>query len=283
MQRSFEVGSEPVLSLTRVSAQVTTQSGPVNAITVEVEGSQRYIDGLTIEQVGNTVMITEPEGFGDHGTTVISNGGGTTVISGGRGGVSVIGGTIRGSIITSGSGKVIIDGVDVTKLAREAGGEPEPEPVIVVNVPDGTNVQAERVNDLTLHHRGGRLVADVRGEGALDAPHVISARLVVRGESSASVGVMGGTLAAEVGGQSSLIFGGTGSTVHLSVSGQSSVNGNGDFTSVTGPVSGQSSVNISGNIRSDSLNASGQSTVLVNGHRSGYAPAAPRHGGGWNF
>jgi hypothetical protein len=42
-------------ALTTSRARITTQTGPANQITVDVEGSQRYIDSLTIEQDGDVV------------------------------------------------------------------------------------------------------------------------------------------------------------------------------------------------------------------------------------
>lgn len=283
--KGFEVGQQPVLSLDHVSADVTTRPGPANQITVEVEGgSQRYIDSLTIrQQADGTVLISEPEGAGGTGMTVISTGRGgqrSVFVSGGGG---VVAGNITGSVIT-GSGKIVVNGVDVTKLAREAAGsvEDEPDPVITVTVPMGTNVATERSARVAIEHVGGRVQGTVGGQGWLGATSVVSARLTVSGQSKARVRVDGGTLTATVSGQSSLRFLGRGTDARLTVSGQSSVSGDGTFESISGPVSGQSSVTFVGQVGSDSLTTTGQSTATVNGRPSGYRPA-PRTGSGWNF
>lgn len=284
IERSFEVGQQPVLSLDHVSADVTTRTGPANKIAVKVEGSQRYIDSLTIRQQSDgTVLISEPEGAGGDGITVVSTGRGrqSNVFVSGRGGV--VAGNISGTVITGG-GKVVVNGVDVTKLAREAAGavEDEPDPVITVTVPMGTNVATERSARVAIEHVGGRVQGTVGGQGWLGATSVVSARLTVSGQSKARVRVDGGTLDVTVSGQSSLRFLGRGTDARLTVSGQSSVNGDGTFESISGPISGQSSVTFVGQVDSDSLTTSGQSEATVNGRPSGHRPA-PRSSGHWDF
>jgi hypothetical protein len=279
--RGFEVGQQPVLSLDHVSARITTQTGPANQITVDVEGSQRYIDSLTIEQDGDVVSIREAEGAGGDGITVVSTGRGQGgVVVTGRGGI--VAGNISGSVITGG-GRVVVNGVDVTKLAREGGGsiENEPEPTITVTVPAGTNTLIERNTDVTLQH-GGRVQGTVGGQGRLDARIVVSARLTISGQSTANVRLAEGTLTATVSDQSILRFTGRGTDVHLTVSGQSILRGDGVYESITGPVSGQSDVRITGQIGTDSLTTTGQSNATVNGRPSGYRPA-PRRTGAWDF
>lgn len=268
--RTFEVGPQAVLSLTALTARVTTNPGPAGRITVTIEGSRRYLDSVTITQDGDTVSLVE-SGDGRVGDV--------TVISTGHGRRSVT--VTSGDVVIAGS-RIVVGGVDVSGRAGHTGGVVEPEPVITITVPDGTNTHAERCRRVDLRHGGGRLIATVAGQGLLVAPHLLGARLTVRGQSTVGIGLAGGTLTGTVSGQSTLTLSGHATSVHLTVSGQSTVTGNGTFEDVTGTVSGQSTTNVSGQIGADSLASSGQSTALVNGRPSGSRPTPPRRGG-WDF
>jgi Putative adhesin len=100
-------------------------SDDVDRPTAEVSGPEKVLDAIRAERTGSTWSLTWPKGAG--------GGRGTTIISGDNYSSMVIGRV---------SGRVIVNGVDVTALVNEAGGSAEPLRA-VVRVPSGSVLDAD--------------------------------------------------------------------------------------------------------------------------------------------
>lgn len=111
-------------------------AGDVDRPTAEVSGPEKVLDAIRAERTGGTWSLTWPKGTGGGGVTTI------------------IGGDNYGSMVITGgriSGRVMVNGVDVTALVNEGGGGAEPLRA-VVRIPSGSILDADLGGGVVVTH-----------------------------------------------------------------------------------------------------------------------------------
>jgi hypothetical protein len=277
--QEFSVSPRLRLVLGDLTAVVRVRRGDPEAARVEVTGPPEYQDALTVEYdaVENRLEVREQPQLG---VTVV--GSGSVVVSGSSAVAtgSVVSGSGGVTVVSSGGGRVVVNGVDVTDQVsdRTTGAAGDPPPSVTIIVPEGTDTGAERCRDLLLAGLRGRVRAVVEGAARLTVTEATGARLTVTGQSRATLQRSSGPASFAVSGQSSVEAGGEFGDVHVALSGQARLVGIGSFGQVTGEATGMARVDLRGSVAGHDVRTSGMARVTVGG-----GPAPTTAGDGWDF
>lgn len=234
---AFDLGNSPTLTLKSLYAEVVVRKGESGKATVEVEGEGELDKLVKVSQPNSNEVLVEGLGsIGGNNITVIQSSHRSSVVI--RGSVSGLV-VVNGKVISGNeNGNVsVIDAID--KM-----------PKITVFVPEGTELDAESVEDLNSQGLNGKLYLSLDGQGKAKIRDVNSAKINCSGQTEADLGNVKGDFKA-------------------SCSGQSRITARGSFDDVNADTSGQSRIRILGNCRDCEGSASGQSTISLTGHASG--------------
>lgn len=235
---NFKLGESASLNLKSLFAQVTVRKGELGVATVEMEGDEDLVKEITVSQPNPGEIRVE-------GTDQDGGNGNITIIQSGRSNrkSTIVMGNVRGLVITN--GQVISGGSNV----RTIEGLPKPV-VITITVPEGTELDAESVEELDSQGLNGKLYLSLDGQGKAKIRDVNSAKISCSGQTIADVGNIKGD-------------------AKLGCSGQSKIAVYGNFGDVEADASGQSRIRIVGDCHDCEGSASGQSTITLTGHASG--------------
>lgn len=253
-----QVGSAVLFDIS-VGCPIRFCHGTTDRVRVEIEGEA---DDVTARADGNTVYINQKStGASVQGMTI--SGSGNVVIGGISGGSVIQSGGV--TYINSGSGKVFVNGVDVTTVGD---GKPFPKPpsiVVYCNV-EVPSLQAKLsgLSALTSTIKFKTAFIEASGSSNIALP-TESLELVARGSVDVTARVEGGELDISCSGSADIDVSGSFSKVSINVSGSADIvtNGkcNGDYKAVA---SGSGSIRhtgeVLGRVRESS---SGSATIRI--------------------
>ena len=233
----FKVSSGLTLNLKNLWASVSIRTGGVNQATVSLSGDEKLLKDIQVTQPSSDSLSIEGQGGAD-GITVIQ--------SGRRSSISI--GNVRGGNLVITNGVVIRNGQVVTGGTSQL--EDTEMPTITITVPEGTELDAESVEELKSQGLNGKLYLSVDGQGKANVQGVNGGKVDCSGQTRAEISNAQGDL-------------------KISCSGQSRITAKGNFGDIDADSSGQSQVTIVGNCQDCNADASGMSTVSLIGHASG--------------
>jgi hypothetical protein len=231
---SFSVGHEVTLTLEDLYAKVEVGVGEPNTVTVVVEGEEKVISQIKANQPSPDQVVVRGE-----------QGGGRSSISV-RGSSVEIRGSVRGSIIVSGRGNVVIGGRqifggdDVTVI------EGDEMATVKVKAPIGTKLEIYDVEELSSRGLHGRVAVSLSGQAKANIRDAKYVRAKLNGQSQCRIENASGNVKAETNGQSGLTVSGDLMDVEADSNGQSHIAINGNCQDFTGESNGQSSISVSG-------------------------------------
>ncbi len=243
---TFDLSGSSTLTLKNLFAQVTVRKGSTGKASVEVSGEDEVIKEIKVTQPNSSEVLIEGPDNGGGGITVVQSGRSSSISV--RGNDVVVGGNIVGGRIISGGNVVIVNGKVISGQVTELGGAEMAS--ITVTVPEGTELDAESVEELNSQGLNGKLYLSLDVSGKAKVLDVTSAKIDCRGQTRAELGNAKGDL-------------------KVSCSGQSRVTAKGNFGDIDMDASGQSQIQVAGNCRDCEGSASGQSTISLTGHASG--------------
>ena len=238
MNNIFSVDANATLILENLNVTtVQIEEGSQNQVQVQIEGDENK--DISVTKENGTITIKGSQKLSNSNTMVIN---GNSVMMTGNG-MTIVNGVIFGGRV---SGRVIVNGVDVTSQANNS--PLPPEISIKVFVPTGTDLEVEDSNVTARStFKLGSVQINNSGQCEVRLGKVAEIDVHCSGQCVTVVTVDSGK-------------------VKVDLSGQSKFQASGVFTSVTADVSGQSSSNTSGRVKNDyRANASGQSSINHNG------------------
>jgi hypothetical protein len=274
---TIEVPPGTKLHMSGLTATTRVKRGTDSTIKVTITGPKEWRDTVEVNHSRGKVEVTEPN---NGGSNVTIRGGGV-VISGDSRGAIVTGsgnvmtsmfGRVSGATVVSGSGRVVVNGVDVTDVVNERSGRTRYDDTprrIDIEVPAQTDIGAHSCQAVHTDGIGGKVRGHLSGQGVLSAQAVSGLKLHISGQSRATVTDADGDADVDLAGQSTVAISGAFAEVYLDVSGQSSVTVSGSASRVSGSASGMSTVTVTGPVESERIDTSGMSTATVNGRAVG--------------
>lgn len=238
IQRSFDARNLNMLNLS-ANAKIEPHDG--NAIEVEVTAPESQIDDISITQNGDTVVIeNKNHSQGSGGMTVISSGGGSRVMT-------RIGNIRGGNVVVGGRGVSIVGGNIISGNNIVIGGNGEPETIVSVKVPKGSNLDISNVE-------GEVIIGDTLGNlrTRVSTSSVVRAGKVKKLNAGASSS--GEVTVERVNGNASL---------RASSSGSITVNG-GNIEELEASASSSGSIHVRATVQQAELEASSSGQVFAN-------------------
>jgi len=241
MDKSFDfsVSAGLTLNLKNLWASVSVRTGGVNQATVKLSGDEKLLKDIQVTQPSSDQLSIEGQGGADNVTVIRSRGGSSISIGNFRSSGSIV----VGSNIVMVNGKVISGGNVIDANDTEM-------PVIIITVPEGTEIDADDVQDLNSQGLNAKVYLSLSAQGKAKIQGVNGGKVNCSGQTRADISDAVGDL-------------------KVSCSGQSRVTAKGFFLDIDANCSGQSQVTIIGNCEDINAEASGMSTVTLTGNASG--------------
>jgi hypothetical protein len=260
---SYQVEPGLCLTLEDLFAEVSISVGEEDTAAIKISGDEKLIKDIKISQANPKSIQVKGNGLENgRNVTVITGGSRTSINSGniiitGRDGmVSVSKGKstiiINGKVV-SGEGDVIEGGI----------------PQIQVIVPKGTDLEIYDVEKAESIGLGGKLVANLGGQGNLRITESNGLKIKCDGQSKCKVEKATGDAKLTVSGQSTINVQGDLNDVEANASGKSEVTIIGNCHDFNGDASGLSEITIIGNCHDFNGDASGLSEINVTGKAAG--------------